>query len=176
MDYFDPNLLAEAEPFSMEDAFRIDLGVDAGAGPHKFSVFVFPAENAPRTVNSPMQVEVCERNLARCVRVPSAVATELGKDRTRIQEAIFLPWQTLGMAGPPSDGNLRVQLGATSFYRSRWMSLTGAPPAQALDNQASWRTARLHFTPTGNPNLISIDFSEPWEPRYRASGRGCCLK
>ena len=176
MDYYDPALLADAEPFVLEDAFRIDLGVDAGAGPHKFSVFVFPAGNVRRTLNSTMRVEVCERNGERCVPVASAVATDLGGEPTRIKEAIILPWSALGIAGPPRDGNLRVQLAATSFYRSRWMSLTGAPPAQALDDEASWRTARLHFPPAPEGNLISVDFSEPWEPRYRAAGRGCCLK
>jgi hypothetical protein len=139
-------------------------------------VFVFPIRNAARTLNPPMRVEVCARNGDKRVPVASAVATNLGTDLTRIKEAIILPWSALGMAGPPRDGNLRIQLGATSFYRSRWMSLTGESPALAIDDYATWRSARLHFPTTPEGNLISIDFREPWEPRYRAIGRRCCLK
>jgi hypothetical protein len=182
MDYYDPALLGDAEPFALKDAFRIDLGVDAGAGPRKFTVFVFPTTTATRTRNPPMRVEVCEKLRERCVAVAAAVATSLGGEPTKIKQEIFLPWSALGIAGPPPEGNLRVQLGATSFYGSRWMSLTGAPPAQALEDPASWRIARLHSAPPGrdpnliSPNLISIDFSEPSEPRYRPPVRGCCLK
>jgi hypothetical protein len=176
MDYYDPLLLTDAEQFALADAFRIDLGVDAGAGPRKFAVVVFPGSGASRTMNSPLRVEVCERTRDGCVRVASAVATDLGSDHTRIKEEIILPWSALGITGPPRDGNLRVQLGATSFYRSRWMSLTGAPPAQALDDQSSWRTARLYSTPTEDRNLISINFRDTGEPQYRATGRMCCSK
>jgi hypothetical protein len=176
MDYYDPVLLADGARFPSEDAFRIDLGVDAGAGPREFAVLVFPLGNTPRTMNCPLRVEVCERTPDGCVPLPSAVATDLGSDVTRIREAIILPWSALGIAGPPRDGNLRVQLGATSFYRSRWMSLTGAPPAQALDDQSSWRIARLLSTPTEDPNLIPINFRDTDEPQYRVTGRICCSK
>ena len=184
MDYYDPVMLADDERFRPEDAFRIDLGVDAGAGPRKFAVLVFPTCGAFRgasceaspMLNPAMRVEVCERYRDECIPVPSAIASDLGSDRTRIKKEILLPWPALGTAGPPHDGNLRVQLGATSFYRSRWMSLTGAPPAQALDDQSSWRAAQLYSMPIAARNLVSINFREIWQSGYRGAGRVCCWK
>ena len=160
MDYYDPAMVADAEQSRLQDAFRIDLGVDAGTGPHRFAVFVYPTGNAARTADFAMRVEVCERSSGRCIRVPSAIATDLRSDHTRIRKEILLPWSALGLAGPPSTENFRFQLGATSFYGARWMSLTGEAPSRAMDDGAGWRTARLHSAPTPDPNLLSINFRD----------------
>ncbi len=176
MDYYDPDLFAEAERFRLQDAFRIDLGVDAGTGPRRFSMFVFPTGSAAKTRTSAMRVEVCETSQGRCVGIPSAVATDLRSDHARIREEIFLPWSALGVAGPPRNGNLRVQLGATSFYGSRWMSLTGEAPSRAIEDPSNWRSARLLSVPASDPNLISINFRDGVGPRYHGSVRGCCWK
>jgi hypothetical protein len=145
LDYYDRQLLAYADDFPLEDAFRIDLGVDAGAGPRKFAVFVVPSKRP--TPRNTMLVEVCRRNGAHsCVSVPSAIATDIGSDRMKIKAQIILPWAALGIAGPPRNGKLRLQLGVTSSCRSRWMSLSGEPPAKAIDNPASWKTVRLQYT------------------------------
>ncbi|HVN27764.1 MAG TPA: hypothetical protein VMT64_04725, partial [Candidatus Binataceae bacterium] len=171
MDYLDPILLAEKPEFPRDDAFRIDLGVDAGAAPHRFEVLMLPIGNVPHTMNSPMRVEVCERDGPRCVRVPSAIATDLGSNRTRIREAIFFPWSALGLAGPPPGETIRMQLGATSFYRSRWMSLSGKPPAKALQNESEWRVARLEHPPTRDGDLIPVSLTGAWQSSNRGMGR-----
>jgi hypothetical protein len=36
-----------------------------------------------------------------------------------------------------------VQLAATAFYRSHWMSLGGIAPAKAMEDLATWRPATL---------------------------------
>lgn len=142
LDYYDRQLLAYADDFPLEDAFRIDLGLDAGAGVRKFAVFVVPSKVA--TSKNTMLVEVFRRNSAgNCVKVTSAIATDIGSDRTKIKAQIILPWQALGIAGPPRNRRLRLQLGVTSSCRSRWMSLSGEPPLKAIDDQATWRTVRL---------------------------------
>jgi len=144
MDYCDRSLLAYGDKFPLEDAFRIDLGLDAGAGARKFAVFVFPAKSSGRKVKPyVMRIEVFQSNREKFAKVPSAVATDLGSDGARIKLQITIPWQALGIAGPPRKGKLRLQLGATSFYRSRWMSLSGETPQKAIDNLASWKSVGL---------------------------------
>ncbi len=150
MDYYDPALLGDAEPFALKDAFRIDLGVDAGAGPRKFTVFVFPTTTATRTRNPPMRVEVCEKLRERCVAVAAAVATSLGGEPTKIKQEIFLPWSALGIAGPPPEGNLR---GTTRSHIillitldiADWSATCAGPrrPCGELENRAAaFRAAR----------------------------------
>jgi hypothetical protein len=40
MDYYDPDLLAYDGEFPLREAFRIDWGVDAGAGPQRFALYI----------------------------------------------------------------------------------------------------------------------------------------
>ena len=42
MDHYDAHLLAYDGAFPRSEAFRIDLGVDAGAGARRFAFFVIP--------------------------------------------------------------------------------------------------------------------------------------
>ena len=44
-DYFDIDLLAYNGAFPLVDAYRVELGVDIGAGPRRFTLFFIP----PRT-------------------------------------------------------------------------------------------------------------------------------
>jgi hypothetical protein len=94
-----------------------------------------------------MRIEVCRMNHEVCDPVPSATAVYQVSDRPRITAQITLPWKALGISGPPANMRLRVQLAATAFYRSRWMSLGGAPPADAMENPATWKPAILTNRP-----------------------------
>lgn len=147
MDHYDAHLLAYDGAFPRTEAFRIDFGVDAGSGARRFVFFVIPSKVLPKKGGLPMSVEVCRMNHGACDAVPAALTAYLVSDRSRITAQVTLPWSTLGLSGPPKDKHLRVQLAATAFYRSRWMSLSGAPPAEAMSNLASWRPATL----TGSP-------------------------
>lgn len=149
MDYYDPHLLAYGSAFPLGEAFRIDFGVDAGAGSRRFAFFVIPPKVFPKKGLPAMRIEVCRVNRETCNAVPSAIATYLASGPTRVTAQITLPWEALGMSGPPADRHLRVQLAATAFYRSRWMSLGGAPPAKAMEDLATWRSAVL----TGRPGV-----------------------
>lgn len=151
MDYYDARLLAYDGAFPRAEAFRIDFGVDAGAGARRFAFFVIPPKVFPKKGGAAMRIEVCRMKHGACDAVPSARAAYLVSDRPRITAQITLPWKALGTSGPPSDKHLRVQLAATAFYRSRWMSLGGAPPAEAMSNLASWRPATLVGRPGSSP-------------------------
>lgn len=143
MDHYDAHLLEYDGEFPRSEAFRIDLGVNAGAGARRFAFFVIPPKVLRTKSGAAMRIEVCRMEQATCEAVPSATALYQASDRPRIVAQVTLPWQALGISGPPADKRLLVQLAATTFYRSRWMSLGGAPPAKAMADLATWRAAVL---------------------------------
>jgi hypothetical protein len=151
MDHYDAHLLEYEGEFPRSEAFRIDFGVDAGAGARRFTFFVIPPKGFHRKSGMTMRIEVCRMEHAACEAVPSATAVYQVSDRPRITAQVTLPWQTLGIPGPPTDKRLRVQLAATAFYRSHWMSLGGEPPAKAMEDAARWKAAAL----TGRPENAS---------------------
>ena len=151
MDHYDAHLLAYDGAFPRSEAFRIDLGVDAGAGARRFAFFVIPPKEVRRKSGVTMRIEVCRMNHGTCDAVPSATAVYQVSDRPRITAQVTLPWKALGISAPPADRHLRVQLAATTFYRSRWMSLGGAAPAEAMENLATWKPAMLTGRPGASP-------------------------
>jgi hypothetical protein len=146
MDHYDAHLLAYDGEFPRTEAFRIDFGVDAGAGARRFAFFVIPSKESPKKGGVAMHIEVCRMNHGACDSVISTI-----QGRLLYRWAVTLPWKALGTSGPPSDRHLRVQLAATAFYRSHWMSLSGAPPAEAMENLPSWRAATLIGRPRTSP-------------------------
>src|SRR5207249_405092 len=103
MDYYDSGLLAYGDTFPLEEAFRLAWGVDAGAGPHRFALFVIPPKVFPKDGTRAMRLQLCRMDSGTCTAVPSGVATKLGGDVPRILAEVFLPWSVLGIAGPPPD-------------------------------------------------------------------------
>jgi hypothetical protein len=75
--------------------------------------------------------------------VPLAIATYFGSEQPRITAEVSLPWQALGVAEPPARRELRMMLAATAWYRSRWMSWNGLPPAAAMQDPMTWRVMTL---------------------------------
>jgi hypothetical protein len=142
MDYYDPVLLAYDDEFPLEEAFRVDWGVDAGAGPHRFALYLIPPRVFPERGTPMMRARLCRTDEAPCQLVPAAVTTYFGSDQPRITVEVSLPWQALGVAGPPPR-QLRVELAATAWHRSRWMSWSGRPPVVAMQDPTRWRTVRL---------------------------------
>jgi hypothetical protein len=143
MDYYDPMLLAYGETFPLEEAFRIDWGVDAGAGPRHFTLYIIPPKEFSQTGAPMMRAEICRSEHVPCQPIPLAVATYFGSDQPRITVEVLLPWQLLGLEGPPPERQLRVQLAATAFHRSRWMSWSGRPPTQAMQDPTTWSVVKL---------------------------------
>lgn len=143
MDYYDKDLLAYDKVFPLEEAFRFDLGVDAGRGPRHFAFYVIPPRRFPKKGAAMFRIQVCRMDHGTCTAVPSAVVGYFPSYQLRINTQVTLPWEVIGSSGPPRDRRLRVELAATAFHRSRWMSLSGAPPDKAMEDSASWRPARL---------------------------------
>ena len=146
-DYFDIDLLAYNGEFPLEDAYRLEFGVDAGAGPRRFTLFFIP----PRTKlhdYPEMRAVLCTGSAAEaiaggCKPVEGAEAVYFGADQPRITAETLIPWQALGIAPPAPGATLRAEVAMTSWHRERWMSLSGEPPQQAMANSAQWRAMRL---------------------------------
>jgi hypothetical protein len=146
-DYFDIDLLAYDGDFPLEDAYRLELGIDAGAGPRRFTLFFIP----PRTKvhdHPPMAVKLCAGSAAEaiaggCKPVEAAEAVYFGADQPRITAEMLIPWAALGTAPPTPGATLRAEVAMTSWHRERWMSLSGEAPDKAMADPARWRAMRL---------------------------------
>jgi hypothetical protein len=146
-DYFDIDLLTYDGSFPLIDAYHLELGVDAGGGPHRFSLFFIP----PRTKlhDFPeMQALLCAGTAAEAIRdgckpVPGAEAVYFGADQPRITAEMLIPWSALGGKPPRSGSSIRAEAAMTSWHRERWMSSAGRPPAAAMANPAGWQIMRL---------------------------------
>ena len=142
MDYYDPVLLAYDGEFPVEEAFRVDWGVDVGAGPRRFALYLIPPRVFTESNTPMMRAQLCRTDEVRCQPVPGAVATYFGSDQPRITVEVSLPWQALGVVAPPHR-QLRMELSATAWHRSRWMSWSGRAPAVAMQDSTQWRVIRL---------------------------------
>jgi hypothetical protein len=146
-DYFDIDLFTYHGGFPLVDAYRVELGVDIGAGPRRFTLFFIP----PRTKlhdYPEMAAQLCAGAAQQtidlgCAQVSGAKAVYFGADQPRITAEMIIPWSALGIAAPSAGTQLRVDVAVTSWHRERWMSLSGLPPAAAMNHLESWRRMRL---------------------------------
>jgi hypothetical protein len=146
-DYFDIDLLAYDGRFPLADAYRVEIGVDAGAGPRRFTLFFIP----PRTKvhdYPEMRAELCAGAAERAIRlgctaVDGAEAVYFGADQPRITAEMRIPWSALGVSVPSPGVRLAAEIAMTSWDGDRWMSLSGRSPAAAINDPADWRTMWL---------------------------------
>jgi hypothetical protein len=146
-DYYDLDLLAYGGAFPLGEAYRVELDVDAGAGPRRFTLYFIP----PRTQDGThpvMTAKLCagaaaERRQNRCASVPGAQALYFGADQPRIVGEALIPWQAMGLDGPPMSRRIKVEVSSSAWFHSRWMSLSGLPPAQGSAEPRRWATLRL---------------------------------
>lgn len=144
MDYYDPEFLAFGETFPLEEAFRLDWGIDAGSGPQHFALYIVPPKVFPKEDQPSLtRAHFCRIVQGNCEPVPTASASYFGRDRPRIYSEVSLPWQVLGLDGPPPARQLRLELAATASHRARWMSWSGRPPAVGMQDTAAWHVVRL---------------------------------
>lgn len=146
-DYYDLDLLAYQGAFPQGEAYHVELDVDAGTGPKRFTLYFIP----PRTKvkdHPPMAARLCagaaaEHGRNRCPMVPGAEALYFGADQPRVAAEALLPWAAFGLSGPPANGHLKVEVSAAAWFHSRWMSLSGLPPMQASAHPEHWTDMRL---------------------------------
>jgi hypothetical protein len=146
-DYFDIDLFAYQGSFPLIDAYRVELGVDLGAGPRHFTLFFIPPR-AKLHDYPEMTARLCAGSAeiaisAGCTSVPGAEAVYFGADQPRITAEVVIPWSALAVARPSAGAQLHAEIAVTSWHRERWMSLSGRPPAAAMDHPEKWRAMRL---------------------------------
>jgi hypothetical protein len=148
-DYYDLDLLAYDGGFPLGEAYRLELDVDAGAGPRRFTLYFIPPRAKEKDQDHPlMTAKLCEGAPAEhagndCAAVPGGAAYYFGADQPRIAAETLLPWKALGRDGPPADRRLKIEISASAWYHSRWMSLTGLPPAEGSASPRRWIEMRL---------------------------------
>ena len=146
-DYYDLDLLAYEGAFPLVDAYRVEIGVDLGHGPRRFTLFFIP----PRTKvhdYPEMTAELCAGPASRaiaegCTAVAGAEAVYFGADQPRITAEALIPWAALGVNAPTAGQRLRADIAVTAWSRDRWMSLSGHPPAAAMRDPGLWRAMHL---------------------------------
>jgi hypothetical protein len=146
-DYFDVDLLAYDGAFPLEEAYRIEIGVDAGAGPRRLTLLFIPPRKK-KGDHPQMSALVCagaaEEAIRRgCEPPPGVEAVYFGADQPRVTAEMLIPWSVLGIAAPSPGAVLRTEVAMTSWDRDRWMSLSGRAPDTALGDPAGWRPMRL---------------------------------
>ena len=146
-DYYDIDLFAYDGPFPLGDAYRLEIGVDAGAGPRRATLFFIPPRAKVKD-HPPMAALLCGgaalQAIGRgCVKLPGAEAVYFGADQPRIAAEMLIPWAALGVAPPAAGTPLRAEVALTSWHRERWASLSGRAPDAALADPGVWRTLRL---------------------------------
>ena len=142
MDYYDPKFLAFGETFPRQEAFHLDWGIDAGAGPQRFSLYIIPPKVYVTGGPALTQAHLCRVRHDTCEAVPAAVASYFGADSPRIVAEVALPWSALGVTGPP-EPRLRMEIAATAYHRARWMSWSGQPPAIGMQDVTAWHVVKL---------------------------------
>jgi hypothetical protein len=146
-DYFDIDLLAYDGAFPLVDAYRVELGVDVGAGPRRFTLFFIPPRNKVHD-HPPMSAMLCagEAQIVikeGCTEIGGAEAVYFGADQPRITAEMVIPWSALGIAAPMPGTQLRAEVAITSWDRDRWMSLSGRAPDATMKDPERWPAMRL---------------------------------
>jgi hypothetical protein len=147
-DYYDIDLLAYDGAFPTGEAYRLELGVESEAGTRHFTLFFIPPKTKVKD-HPPMTALLCAGEADEtaepkdCRPVPGATSRYFGADQPRITAEGLLPWAAIGLDGPPAGGKLRIEVSATAWYHSRWMSLSGMAPAEAAALPKRWTIVRL---------------------------------
>ena len=148
-DYYDLDLLAYDGPFPLNEAYRVELGVDAGKGAKHFTLYFIPPKTKVKD-HPPMTALLCAGtgtatpDAEHCTPIANAKTSYFGADQPRITSESLLPWTALGLDGPPGkDKTMKVEVSSTAWHRSRWMSLSGMAPEQGNADSKHWAVVRL---------------------------------
>jgi len=146
-DYYDIGVLAYKGGFPLSEAYRVELDLDAGAGPRRFTLYFIPPKGKTRDY-PPMKPLLCvgspeAHHGSTCPPVAGGTVHYFGADQPRIVADALIPWTALGVTGPPGSRRIRLDVSARSWFRARWMSLSGQTPEAASADPQLWETATL---------------------------------
>ncbi len=146
-DYFDVDLMHYDGAFPLGESYRVEIGVDAGAGPKRMTLFFIPPRTRIRDYLE-MKWTVCEGAADEAIRngctpPTGAEAMYFGADQPRVTAEMTIPWSTLGIAPPTAGASLKAEVAMTSWHNERWMSLSGKPPAEDFADPSGWHLFKL---------------------------------
>lgn len=147
-DYFDLDLMDYGSgKFPLGESYRVELGLDFGGGPRRFTLFFIPG-HGDRADHQSMSTRLCTGPAAAAIAVgctePKEVrAVYFGADQPRITAEMLIPWSALGVPAPAPGASFTADVAMTSWYGERWMSLSGRPPALAIGDATGWTKMRL---------------------------------
>jgi hypothetical protein len=149
-DYYDIDLFAYHGPFPLAESYRLEIGIDAGAGPRRMTLFFIPPRehDAVRHDYQPMVVKLCEGPAQQaidhgCIPPSGVEAVYFGADQPRITAEMTIPWSALGAASPSAGAAIRAEVALTSWHRERWMSISGKPPDADMAAPSGWHVFKL---------------------------------
>ena len=149
MDYYAPELLGRSQSFRARRRSASRSGSMPAPGRAASSCASCrsgPCKCPRRETKLSFDAQICRYEQGdACAAVPGATARYFGTalDQPRVILKAFIPWHQLGLSGPPRRADLRIEIGVTAFYRSRWMSRSGLAPEVAMNDPASWLPVRL---------------------------------
>jgi hypothetical protein len=146
-DYYDVDLFQYDGAFPLGDSYRVEIGVDAGAGPKRLTLFFIP----PRTkIKDYLEMKwvVCAGDADEAIRngcqpPGDTQAMYFGADQPRVTAEMTIPWSYLGVQPPIAGASLKAEVAMTSWHNERWMSLSGKPPEADLADPAGWHVFTL---------------------------------
>jgi len=146
-DYYDVDLFRYDGAFPLGDSYRVEIGVDAGAGPKRLTLFFIP----PRTkVKDYLEMKwvVCQGAAEEavehgCAPPGDTQAVYFGADQPRVTAEMTIPWAYLGIPPPIAGASLKAEVAMTSWHNERWMSLSGEPPEADMADPAGWHVFTL---------------------------------
>jgi hypothetical protein len=149
-DYYDIDLFAYEGAFPLGDAYRVEIGVDAGDGPRRMTLFLIPPrghdpvhhdwQHMTALLCSGAASEAAEHG---CTPPGDTRAAYFGADQPRITAEMTIPWSYLGVQPPLAGASLKAEVTMTSWHNERWMSISGKPPAEDLADPAGWHVFKL---------------------------------
>jgi hypothetical protein len=149
-DYYDIDLFAYDGPFPLGDAYRVEVGVDVGDGPRRYTLFFIPprARDPKFHDYQHMEVKLCvgaarEAIDGGCTAPPGVEADYFGADQPRITAQMTIPWSSLGATPPIAGASLKAEAAMTSWHNERWMSISGRPPEADLADPRGWHIFKL---------------------------------
>jgi hypothetical protein len=149
-DYYDIDLFAYDGAFPLGDSYRLEIGVDAGAGPRRMTLFFIPPRTRDKVHRDYQQmvVELCAGAASEaiehgCTEPGDTQAVYFGADQPRVTAEMTIPWSYLGVQPPIAGANLKAEVTMTSWHNERWMSLSGKPPEADLADPSGWHVFKL---------------------------------
>jgi hypothetical protein len=155
-DYYDIDLFAYDGAFPLREAYRVEIGVDAGAGPRRMTLFFVPPRTRDKVHRDYQQMveKLCAGSANEAIRDGCAPpgdtqAVYFGADQPRVTAEMTIPWSNLGVPPPIAGSSLKAEVTMTSWHNERWMSLSGKPPEAGLADPAGWHVFKLGDGITG---------------------------